>query len=186
MFSSVARAGGESSRPSRGPRQRGAAGSRGMTGVAQREFPVGFSRQRRPEDLCIGGGQAVDFRWRVRGHKMLCHGRKPRLDSAGVSGIVTASRAFSISYCFVSIKCCCDAAEKAVDGGVVGAYPLPPDPTCCVWHDTSAGMARRSEPDRKRGSAGSVPSFTREAALRNPRGASNRRTARRTGALSLK
>jgi hypothetical protein len=186
MFSSVATAGGESSRPSRGPCgawNRGASGYdwRCATGVPGRP-----SCRRQAAGLCIGGGQAVDFRWLVRGHKMLCHGRKPRLDSAGVSGIVSASRTVSVSHCFISIKCCCSAAEKAVDGGVVGAYPLPPDPTCCVWHDTSAGMARRSEPGRKRGSAESVPSFTREAALRNPRGVSNRRTARRTGALSLK
>ena len=68
-----------------------------------------------------GRAQAVDFRCENRGHKMLCPGLIGGLDLQAVSGSLYGIEDRRVSICRKSEKYCCDAANKEVDGGGVGA-----------------------------------------------------------------
>jgi hypothetical protein len=68
-----------------------------------------------------GRVQAVDFRCENRGHKMLCPGLIGGLDLQAVSGSLCGIGDNHVSICRKSEKYCCDAANKEVDGGGVGA-----------------------------------------------------------------
>jgi hypothetical protein len=52
---------------------------------------------------------------------MLCSRIVGGLDLPGDSGIVDGAENHSVTNCFIRIKYCCGAANKAVDGGWAGA-----------------------------------------------------------------